>query len=331
MSSTRITTKSIMQGYNRNLNLSLHRWNTAQNKVLTQRNFSTIAEDPAGANRAFQLRRQFRNNAAQAEMTEQTQALIDQATSIAMQISDIITNNVSPDIVKASSDTYGLDERKTFAETLRGHQQSILLAANSQITGRYIFGGESTKEIPFTMENGTLYYRGQEVDTLPADTPLATEALYVDLGFGLEEDANGVVSTSAFNTSTPGINMLGYGTDDNGLPNNVLSLLGVMADALEQPNFDHSHFTELMDKFQESCVNHITNYEAELGTKQNFLDGTLVRLQQYNDTINKRLTSIEMVDMPEAISTYTWMGYAYNAALKVGTDIVSNSLFDFMR
>ena len=40
---------------------------------------------------------------------------------------------------------------------------------------------------------------------------------------------------------------------------------------------------------------------------------------------------LEQVDMAEAISSYTWQGYAYNAALKVGTDIVSQSLLDFMR
>lgn len=353
----RITTKAIMQGYNRDLNSALNNWNAAQKKVLSQRNFSTIAENPADANRAFNLRRQYRNNNMQLEMTKQTQSLVDQVTSSAMQISKIMTQTVQPDVLKAVNGTNSLDERKAYAQSLRGMAQSIVLAANSQIGGRYIFGGASTKEVPFQYDPATnkLTYRGIDVNADPNDTlkdakgneildannqpikvgealkQLSKESLYIDMGFGLEDDGKGnAISTSAFDTSTPGINMLGFGKDDNGQSNNVVVLLEQMARELEKEPFSEATYGALMDKYND-CINHITDYEAQLGTKQKFLEGTVTRLEQYNDTINERMNSIEQVNMPEAISTYTWMGYAYNAALKVGTDIVSNSLLDFMR
>ena len=352
----RITTKAIMQGYNRDLNSALNNWNAAQKKVLSQRNFSTIAENPADANRAFNLRRQYRNNNMQLEMTKQTQSLVDQVTSSAMQISKIMTQTVQPDVLKAVNGTNSLDERKAYAQSLRGMAQSIVLAANSQIGGRYIFGGASTKEVPFQYDPATnkLTYRGIDVNADPTAEAqdakgnpitvngknltyqevwdqLSKESLYIDMGFGLEDDGKGnAISTSAFDTSTPGINMLGFGKDDNGQSNNVVVLLEQMARELEKETFSQSEYGALMDKYND-CINHITDYEAQLGTKQKFLEGTVTRLEQYNDTINERVNSIEQVNMPEAISTYTWMGYAYNAALKVGTDIVSNSLLDFMR
>lgn len=333
----RITTKAIMQGYNRDLNSALNNWNAAQKKVLSQRNFSTIAENPADANRAFNLRRQYRNNNMQLEMTQQTQSLMDQVTSSAMQISKIMTQTVQPDVLKAVNGTNSLDERKAYAQSLRGMAQSIVLAANSQIGGRYIFGGASTKEVPFQYdaENNVLTYRGIDVNTTDPDEldklkELSKESLYIDMGFGLEADTNNnTISTSAFDTSTPGINMLGFG-QDNGQSNNVVVLLEQMARELEKEPFSEATYGALMDKYSD-CINDITDYEAQLGTKQQFLDGTVTRLEQYNDTINERVISIEQVNMPEAISTYTWMGYAYNAALKVGTDIVSNSLLDFMK
>lgn len=329
----RITTKSIMQGYNRNLNLALGRWNTAQNQVLTQRNFNTIAEDPAAANRAFQLRRQFRNNATQMEMTKQTQSLMDEVTSSAMQISKTITSTINPDALKALNGTNSEAERKTYAETLRGMQQSIILSANSQVSGRYLFGGTSTKEVPFILsEDGkTLTYRGLDVNDTAAMEPLTKDTLYVDLGFGLTEKNDSVVNSSAFNAATPGINMLGYGKDAKGYSNNVVVLLGQMADELESKSFDEEKFREMVNKFQKTCVDNITDYESTLGVKQQFLSGTVTRLEQYNDTLNERITDIEKVDMPEAISNYMWQGYAYNAALKVGTNIVSQSLIDFLK
>lgn len=329
----RITTKSIMQGYNRNLNVALGRWNTAQNQVLTQRNFNTISEDPAAANRAFQLRRQFRNNATQMELTQQTQSLMDEVTSSAMQISKTITNTINPDALKALNGTNSQAERKTYADTLRGMQKSILLSANSQVSGRYLFGGASTKELPFVLSDDgkTLTYRGLDVNDEAAMKPLTKDTLYVDLGFGLTEKDDSVVNGSAFNSATPGIEMLGYGKDADGYSNNVIVLLGQMADELESGSFDDEKFRKMVDKFQKDCVDNITDYEASLGVKQQFLSGTLTRLEQYNDTLNERIVDVEMVDMPEAISNYMWQGYAYNAALKVGTDIVSQSLLDFMK
>ena len=419
---TRITTKSIMQGYNRGLTNALNRWNAAQNKVLTQKNFSEIWEDPAGANRSFQLRRQFRNNANSLELTSQTQSLMDQVTSATMQITDILTKDVNHDILGAINGTSSSADRATYAQTLRGMQQSIILAANSNVGGRFIFSGASTQEVPFVLsEDGkTLTYRGIDVSsTDPADqaklSSLAKETLYVDLGFGMKEttDGNGTltsitntadgtdligtvklngqsitsitdinftsmkdgdtleingttftfktgadgtnnefgnmdslitaakgsgisiagyktVSTSAFNTSTPGINLLGYGVDGDGDPKNVVALLGKMADELEKEPFDETTFNRLFGKF-ENCLNTATDYEASLGTKSKFLETTETRLKAYNDTLNARIAEVENVDMPEAISTYLWQGYAYNAALKVGTNIISNSLIDFMK
>ena len=341
----RITTHSIMIGYNRELTGALDRWNKAQNRVLTQRNFNTISEDPAAANRSFKLRKQYRENAMNLEMTEQTQALMDQVCSSAMQISSIMANDINPDILEALNGTNSdISSRKTYAEALKGMQKSIVLAANTQVGGRFLFSGEDTHNVPFELTNEGLKYRGQLVSveqyeadgtTLTEDykklQTLSEESLFVDLGFGLKEtDDDQLIETSAFNTATPGINLLGYGVDENGLPNNVVDLLGQMASELESPDFDEDKFGAMVNKFRD-CLDNVTDFESNLGTKQQFLEGTVTRLEQHNDTLNTRIVDLEQVDMAEAISSYTWQGYAYNAALKVGTDIVSQSLLDFMR
>lgn len=349
----RITTQSIMMGYNRELSGALGRWNKAQNRVLTQRNFNTIAEDPAAANRSFKLRKQYRENATNLEMTQQTQALIDQVTSSAMQISNIMANEINPDILEALNGTNSDESsRHTYAETLRGMQKSIVLASNTQVGGRFLFSGEDTHNVPFELkDDGTLTYRGVDVNApemIPEnpddpDSPmienpeykklqeLSAETMYVDLGFGLKEtDGDQLIETSAFNTATPGINLLGYGVDENGHSNNVVVLLGQMADALEADTFDEENFSQMVQKFR-GTLDTVTDFESNMGTKQQFLEGTVNRLNEHNDTLNTRIVSLEQVDMAEAISSYTWQGYAYNAALKVGTDIVSQSLLDFMR
>ena len=348
----RITTQAIMMGYNRELTGALNRWNKAQNRVLTQRNFNTAAEDPAAANRSFKLRKQYRENATALEMTQQTQALMDEVTSSAMQISNIMANDINPDILEALNGTNSDESsRRTYAETLRGMQQSIVLTANTQVGGRFLFSGEDTHNVPFVLsEDGkTLTYRNVDVNQPKQiedlnnpgqmiDNPkyqelkaLSEETMFVDLGFGLKEtETNELIETSAFNSATPGINLLGYGVDENGHSNNVVVLLGQMADALEGDTFNDAEFSKMVKKFRQT-LDTVTDFESNLGTKQQFLDGTVSRLEQHNDTLNTRIVDLEQVDMAEAISSYTWQGYAYNAALKVGTDIVSQSLLDFMR
>ena len=43
------------------------------------------------------------------------------------------------------------------------------------------------------------------------------------------------------------------------------------------------------------------------------------------------MAAVESVDMAEALTEFSWAEYAYNAALKVGNSILSQSFIDFMR
>lgn len=342
----RLTTKSIMQGYNRGLQDSLYRWNKAQQRVLTQRNFNSVSEDPSAANRSFQLRSQMKRNSDHIEMAKHVQGILDEVSTSTLQINKVMTEDININILESVNGTTSPEDKKVYAQLLRGAQKSIVLAANTNFGGRYIFGGANTKDVPFELDEATgqLTYHGLDVNTglplnaAPGTAPdiaaldkLADETLYVDLGFGLAENGDrNLVTTSAFNSATPGIGYLGYGVDDDGDPKNVVALLGKMADTLETEPFDIDSFHRMMDKYKGS-MDTAVDYEAELGTRAKFIETTIDRLDSSNDVLNERIVSLEQVDMPEAISYYLWQGYAYNAALKVGTDIVSQSLIDFMR
>lgn len=345
----RITTKSIMDHYNRGLSNSLKRYADAQNRVLTRRNFNEVSEDPAAAVRAFKLRSQFRKNAGYMEMNEQTLSRVTELESATLQMSDILTKKLNPDALVASNGTnWDQSTRNTYAATMRGMQKSLILAANTQIGGQFLFGGEETHEVPFVLsEDGrTLTYRGIDVNSCdPADIAklkeYSKETVYVDLGFGLEEttelQADGkteskpeIVNTSAFNTAYPGINFLGFGQGEDGLSDNIVVLLGQMADELESPDFTVEDYDKMVNKFQSGMKDFI-DAQTKLDTDAYFLDTNMKRLETYSDTLNERITSVERVDMEEAISSYIYQQYCYNAALKVGTNIVSQSLLDFMR
>ncbi len=100
---------------------------------------------------------------------------------------------------------------------------------------------------------------------------MSQENLYVDLGMGLSMDSfDNVVSSTAFNMSLPGINAVGYGTDENGLSNNLITLAGKLADALESDTFNADEYGKLMNKF-DSLGTNLMNQITELGVKSEFL------------------------------------------------------------
>ena len=55
------------------------------------------------------------------------------------------------------------------------------------------------------------------------------------------------------------------------------------------------------------------------------------QLQDSQFTLSEQIDELEHMDMAMAISEMMWAQYSYNAALRVGNDILSESLFDYMR
>ena len=54
------------------------------------------------------------------------------------------------------------------------------------------------------------------------------------------------------------------------------------------------------------------------------------RLEQTASELNEQILGIEQVDLASAITDFSWAQYCYNAALKVGNSILSQSLIDYM-
>lgn len=335
----RITTSAIMRDYKSNLSTSINNLNVSRTHVMTQRSFNSTAEDPASAARASQLHRKYYKNQDNIKMLQDVQNRQDCQEDALRQVSDMVTNISKYYNIQALNGTNQTKEvRQSYASAIRQFQQSMVLSLNSSYEDTFLFAGSDGKNPPFNLSSeGELTYRGINVSTDigTADyknlKKMSNENLYIDLGMGLSMDNfDQVVSSSAFNMSLPGINAVGYGNDEKGMSNNLIIMAGKLADALEAETFDADQFGDLMKKF-DSLGTNLMNQITELGVKSEFLTTTKDRLDNTEITIQEQMSSVEGVDMAEAISNYMWDQYAYNAALKVGTSILSPSFIDFMR
>jgi len=335
----RITTNALIRNYKSNLSTSINNLNVSRTHVMTQRSFNSAAEDPSSAARASQLHRKYYKNQDNLKMLEDVQSRQDGQEDALRQVSDMVTNISKNYNIQALNGTNQTKEvRQSYATAIRQFQQSMVLSLNSSYEDTFLFAGSDGKNPPFELtSNGALNYRGIDVSASKGSADyeklktMSNENLYVDLGMGLSMDEfDQVVSSSAFNMSLPGINAVGYGNDENGMSNNIIVLAGKLADSLEAETFNADQFRDLMNKFDTLGAS-LTNQITELGVKSEFLTTTKDRLDNAEISIQEQMSSVEGVDMAEAITNYSWDQYAYNAALKVGTSILSSSFIDFMR
>lgn len=167
---------------------------------------------------------------------------------------------------------------------------------------------------------------------------MSKEGNYVDIGRGLQEDEDGnLIESSAFNQALQGINYLGYGVDADGDPKNLVSMVRRMGEICTQ--FQNGEWTKdspgwdelnrLANKFHEQAKE-LQNMHTDLDADAKALKNNNDLLTDKADTMKEQIHDLEDMDEAEAISSFIWAQYCYNAALKVGNSVLSESLMDYM-
>ena len=239
-----------------------------------------------------------------------------------------------------------------------GNDQFILKSDYEQIEARLntLLKNEDGSYYPLqTDEDGSQYYwaivgdpadaviskKDYDTEVLNAEKLqyLANETCFVDIGYGFQEDpvTGKLIESSAFDVALNGINFMGWGLDEDGDPKNLYSLVQKMrqvADSVpEAGKWDiptWNEFDRLVGKFEKAVSNYQTEFvdlDASTGKLKN--QGELL-LDNF-DNLQEQYSDIEDVDMVDAITSFIWAEYCYNAALKVGNSILSESLMDYLR
>jgi len=394
----RATTNGVLKGYRSDLMSSFIRLNSSRDTVLTHRNFNTFAEDPAAAAQCFQLRRSYLRVESQHTISNATIRKFEVAYSSLESVVNLVDNQIENSsfgaILRGENDPTA-SGRTALGQELEQLAESIVQSMNAKYGDTYTFAGADGLKVPFTWENGDLYYRGVAVDSSIPDVELdatteepvvynadgtvyddtdpaqaggyykmagsdelitiaeydaqkadyeklaylENERRYVDIGIGLQEDENSkLIESSAFNDALQGIDYLGFGKDADGDPKNVVSLVKQLGEILSRcdentgdfaTKEDEDDFYRMAKKF-EIAADHLKKGHVELTTEANFLKENHTQLETTAYTLNEQIMGIEQVDLADAITAYSWAQYCYNAALKVGNSILSESLMDYM-
>ena len=129
--------------------------NQTMNKVITQRNFSSFAEDPAAASRCFQLRRSYLRTNTQLTLTNSVYNKYQQAWSSLDGVSADIAraqtehSTVFENILRSQNDPDG-SARNALGQDLVAKAESIIQTMNGRFGDNFIFAGADTLNVPFT-------------------------------------------------------------------------------------------------------------------------------------------------------------------------------------
>lgn len=371
----RITTNGTLHTYQSNLLKTSNQLYSAMSKLMTHRNFDSYSADPAGATRAFKIhsslnatRTQYANNTTVTSKFE-TAYQVEQGVLRSLE-------ELAQEPALAGLNSPGWSVLDSYAQVLRSGADSIVQSLNAKYDDAFLFNGAETGEPPFAIgtdnsqnppvevltfrgwkvdvpddnntylgldgntvtnpETGAAYTNAEVLDKLQAMTD---ETLYVDLGLGFTTDANGdVIPSSAFNSALSGLDFTGFGLDDDGDPQNVVSVLLRLADVYEgydtdtgwgaAGNFDDA--SRLVGKFTDA-QNRMIDANVSLTAQADYLGTNESRLTSTFDALDTERSNIEDIDEVDAIMELSWAQTCYNAALQVGANVIPQSLMDYMR
>ena len=396
--SFRITTNGMFHSYRGNLSRANKNLFNSMTRVETERKFNSYAEDPAAANRAFQMRRSYWNTGNQIDNTNYLLSKFQSGWDALGSIVDGDVDNPGLDGILQSlrgiTGTAGAG-RSILGQTLMSTAEAIVGAMNVRYGDTYVFAGADGLNVPFTWRtekdaNGNeikiLQYRGIDVDTpdpttaaeqlgltldddgnpvndsgMDADEFKALEDQFntlkdnyeklqemnnestlvdIGLGFRLNEDGITINPATAYNSALSGIQILGFGVDKDGDAMNIVSLMRELGEIFNRCDDETGEYNKdypgdeeraevLVKKLRES-IGRVQEQHAILDGKSDYLQKNLTQLDDNKFNLNTEILDIEEMDMAAAIQDMMWAQYTYNAALRIGTQILSQSLFDYL-
>ena len=182
----------------------------------------------------------------------------------------------------------------------------------------------------------------EEYETAVSDAEklkyLMNEKQFVDIGLGFQENENGqLIESSAYNAALNGLTFIGYGLDADGDPKNIYSLVQKMKeissrvkDGENWTDEDYDEFDGLVKKLERASSEFKTEFtNMSAGTQK--LENNVELLEDNFYNLQEQYADIEDVDMADAITSFVWAQYCYNAALKVGNSVLSESLMDYLK
>ena len=340
----RVADKTTQRNYLKYLNNARNDYAETNMKIASGNRFTKLSDDVSAGTRMLNSRVELFKSEKQLSNVQAINSEFKAVEDSMMSMNDVLNEIIGTKLVKAVSETTGDSGRVTIASEIKSMKEELIQFANMKFATKYPFGGSTAKVAPFSLnDDGKLLYNGIDVDSVQqradgsryyvdengVEQDIAKDnPLYLDIGLGVRVDGDSFNSVSGFEASFSGIQILGFGTTDTGLSNNIINILTDIEDKLVNYDLDalkelQGHLTDRVDVFRTNVT--------DIGAKTHFLDTMETRLQNQVDNYKFRIDELVGINDAEEATQQSMNDYILKAVIQMGSQILPVSLWDYLR
>ncbi len=337
----RITHQSMTRNYLSRMNRNLNQLNTSNDKLSSGRAFNKSFEDVTNATKALRTRVLLDDNVRYQTTVKEAQGRADSAED-GLRTTVTLVNRAQELVIQSLNGTISEEDRSKIAAEVESLQGEVFQIMNSSYSDSFLFaasGGAEPHTAPFSIVGDQLQYNGTPVDSMVAgvdgnptylDVPIPYNTPnYVDIGFGYQDDGSGQVDeNTAFLDTFSGVESFGFGKDANGMPLNVWSLFGDIANNLRSSDMDglDANLTALP-----TTMDNLLVAITEIGARSSLLDNTALRLENEYINLSENQNDLEFIDVAEEMMFNKTYERSWMITLQLGSKILPETLFNFLR
>lgn len=337
----RITQQMMTRNYLNRMNTNLGRLTKSNEKLSDQRKFSKAHENVSDAGKALTVRKLVVDNERYLTTIRDAEGR-SAAAEDALRTANSLLIGIEDRVVEGMNGTMSPDDRKKIATEIEKVQDEVFQIMNTKFSDRFVFSaaGAKTAQAPFSKDaGGRLMYQGVYVDEMYKDAatgkphhngeniPYNTEN-YVDIGAGYNIVNGKVDPNTAFKDTYSGVESFGYGVSADGVPQNIYSLLGDMANSLNNNDMDRLGMgLNAIGDTMNSLLTSIT----DIGARSSTLENTANRLEGELINLYETQNELEGIDLSEEIMHNKQFEMSWMVTLQLGSKVLPSSIFDFLR
>lgn len=308
----RVTHKTLIRDALKDLQSAAASMSKYQMQLSSGKAIQKPSDDPFGAERALNLRSSIASIEQAQRNIASSEDWLNATDSALSNFSDILTEARSI-AIRGSSDSAGADANTTYAKVVSELIASAIQAGNSSSGGWYLFAGYQVDEVAFEgLDAG---------GNVTSDPEAMVSVRYNGDGGGIEREVEPGVEMTI---NTTGAEAWLDPTDSS----SVFATLIALRDALAANDSDAALATiGNLDDLISQCSLH----QGVVGAKLQRLTLANDKLSDMSVNLQSLLSQTEDADMAEATVYFSQQQVCYQAALKVNSQVLTVSLFDYLR
>lgn len=300
-------------------NLSL--LTSMQEKISSGQNINKPSDDPIGLTRILDLSNTLKTDARYSSNIQDALSEVNTADTVINNMVELV-QRAQELATQGANFTNNQDGRNAIALEIDQLISQLVQLGNTDISGKYLFGGFKTDTPPFTRTGDDISYNG---------TP-TTESWQrsLDISRGVQittningDDLLGQVGVTAAGPPLPST----FSASSHGL---FKTLIDLKLDL--QASGDPNQLTEIRNRLDEltTDLNTVLSKQAIIGSASNRLEVTQGRLDERKSVLTKQYASIQDIDMAKTIADLNQQQNVFQASLTVTGRLLQTSLLNYL-